>query len=75
MAFWYNRRTGQVVSSKSPAFDVSERMGPYESAELARNAYLVAAVRNAAADADERAWREADDDDFDRENAEWKENW
>lgn len=75
MAFWYNMNTGEVAESTEPPFDASERMGPYDTKDAAKNAYLTAAVRNADADISEKAWKTAGEDDFDRDQRKWKEAW
>ena len=75
MSFWYNIHTGEVAESTEPPFDASERMGPYDTADAAKNAYLVAAVRNVEADIYEKMWKMEEEDDFDREQREWKESW
>ncbi|MDO5025620.1 MAG: hypothetical protein Q4E03_03780 [Trueperella sp.] len=48
--YWFNTETGEVQYATSPPWSIDVRMGPYETAALAHNAYLVAAARNAAAD-------------------------
>lgn len=48
--YWFNTKTGEVQYATSPPWSVDKRMGPYETAALAHNAYLVAAARNAEAD-------------------------
>lgn len=73
MSYWFNIETKEVRESDSSPWLANESMGPYESEDLARNALLMAEARNANADEEKRS--EDVQDDWDREDADWKKNW
>lgn len=66
--YWFNTSTGEVEEGKASGW--MDRMGPYASAEEARNAYAIAAERNEAADEDQEAWEDAWDDDGEDDDGE-----
>lgn len=71
--YWYNSSTGEVTASDTPPWSAEVAMGPYDSEELAKNAYLVSDARNADFDEAEREWKGADT--WDEEERDWKQNW
>lgn len=73
MSYWFNVETKEVRESDTSPWLANESMGPYETKELAENALLMAAARTANADEEKKA--EAGDDEWDREDAEWENNW
>ncbi len=59
--FWFNVRTNTVetVADKSQSKDL---LGPYPTREAAQNALSTAHERTEQWDAEDRKWREGDDD-------------
>ncbi|MFY9262849.1 MAG: hypothetical protein GX483_06190 [Actinomycetaceae bacterium] len=73
MGYWYNRITGEVRSGKVSPWPANVTFGPYQTAELAQNASLVASAREADAEEADKQWAEADE--WDRADREWAEDW
>lgn len=59
--YWYNIRTGEVQTNYDKG-QGKNLMGPYPTAERARNALKAAAERTEKWDDEDRRWREGEDD-------------
>ncbi|RNI21204.1 methionine aminopeptidase [Flexivirga caeni] len=58
MAFWYDVEKNEVVESHRDGLTHGNLMGPYDTADAARNALKTAAERTAKWDKEDEEWND-----------------